>query len=240
MLQTTQALYGIKLAALDGEIGRVKDFYFDDQTWAIRYVVADTGSWLDDRLVLLSPHAFSRLRAEHGVLPVKLRKAQVEGSPSIEAHKPVSRQFEIEYHHYYGWPAYWNDGATCGLGGEAVALPPDLEKLEVERLHRHDDKHLQSTLAVTGFHLQARDGIAGRVTGFLVDEKSWLIRELAVEAGHWYAGKEILIPTGLIERISCEVSTVFVDLAKADLLHTSAHGIVNAETESRKVENFTD
>ena len=240
MLQTTQALFGTKLAALDGEIGRVKDFYFDDQTWAIRYVVADTGSWLDDRLVLLSPHAFSRLRAEHGVLPVKLRKAQVEGSPSIEAHKPVSRQFEIEYHHYYGWTAYWNDGATCGLGGEAVTRPPDLEKLEVERRHRPDDRHLQSVLAVTGFHLQARDGIAGRVTGFLVDEKSWLIRELAVETGPWYAGKEILIPTHLIGRIGCEASTVFVELAKADLLHTAAHGIVNAESELRKVVNFTD
>jgi hypothetical protein len=36
----------------------VKDFYFSDQQWAVRYVVADTGSWLLDRLVLISPHAF--------------------------------------------------------------------------------------------------------------------------------------------------------------------------------------
>jgi len=60
MLQHIKELYGDKLAALDGEIGRVRDVYFDDKTWVIRYVVADTGSWLTGRLVLLSPHAIRR------------------------------------------------------------------------------------------------------------------------------------------------------------------------------------
>jgi hypothetical protein len=59
MLINTKSIYGTKLAAKDGPIGHVRDFYFDDRTWAIRYVVADTGSWLTGRQVLLSPHAFS-------------------------------------------------------------------------------------------------------------------------------------------------------------------------------------
>ena len=46
MLRSVKELYGAKLGASDGEIGHVKDFYFDDQNWAVRYVVADTGSWL--------------------------------------------------------------------------------------------------------------------------------------------------------------------------------------------------
>ena len=53
MLQNIKNLYGDKLAALDGDIGHLKDFYFDDESWAIRYLVADTGSWLTGRLVLL-------------------------------------------------------------------------------------------------------------------------------------------------------------------------------------------
>jgi len=48
-------LYGDKLAASDGEIGQVKDFYFDDQNWVMRYLVVDTGSWLSGRKVLISP-----------------------------------------------------------------------------------------------------------------------------------------------------------------------------------------
>ena len=39
MFQTIKRFYNETLHALDGEIGHVKDFYFDDQKWAIRYVV---------------------------------------------------------------------------------------------------------------------------------------------------------------------------------------------------------
>ena len=62
MRQNTQQLYGKKLGATDGDIGHVEDFYFDDKTWVVRYLVANTGSWLVGRQVLLTPHAF----ANHG------------------------------------------------------------------------------------------------------------------------------------------------------------------------------
>src|SRR5471032_2362823 len=116
MLQNTAELYGFKLTASDGEIGHVKDFYFDDKTWVIRYLVADTGSWLSGRLVLISPHAFGTLDENKKTLHVALRKKQIENSPSPESHKPVSRQYEIEYFRYYGWPTYWEGGAMWGMG----------------------------------------------------------------------------------------------------------------------------
>jgi len=46
MLRKAKSLKGYKLHSRDAEIGKVKEFYFDDQHWAIRYLVADTGSWL--------------------------------------------------------------------------------------------------------------------------------------------------------------------------------------------------
>jgi len=42
------------LDSLDGEIGKVKEFYFDDTYWAIRYLVADSGNWFSGRQVLIS------------------------------------------------------------------------------------------------------------------------------------------------------------------------------------------
>jgi hypothetical protein len=62
MLRSIKQLYGDKLGASDGEIGHVKDFYFDDQNWTIRYLVADTGSWLPGRQVLISPHSLGNPR----------------------------------------------------------------------------------------------------------------------------------------------------------------------------------
>ncbi len=133
MLQNIKQLYGDKLAAADGEIGHVKDFYFDDESWVIRYLVVDTGSWLTGRLVLLTPHAFGKLDQSEKMLHIKLRKKQIEDSPSIESHKPVSRQFEIEYYGYYGWPPYlgWrrdvghrpDSGCLAHFGGSVKASP---------------------------------------------------------------------------------------------------------------------
>src|ERR1035441_8844884 len=97
MLQNIKGFYGNTLAASDGDIGCVKDFYFDDKTWVVRYLVADTGSWLSGRLVLVSPHAFGRYDRDGKTLHVGLTRKQIENSPPIDSHKPVSRQYEIDY-----------------------------------------------------------------------------------------------------------------------------------------------
>jgi len=127
MLRSIRTLYRDKLGASDGEIGHVNDCYFDDQSWVIRYLVADTGSWLPGRQVLLSPHAFGSSLYEVGKdLLVNLTRKQIENSPSIDLHKPVSRQYEEEYYRYYGWPYYWQGDGLWGMGGFPILeLPPN-------------------------------------------------------------------------------------------------------------------
>jgi len=229
MLHNTKELYGNKLAASDGDIGHVQDFYFDDQTWVIRYLVVDTGSWLTGRQVLLSPHAFGKWDRQEKTLQVKLSKKQIEHSPSIESHQPVSRQYEAEYYKYYGWPTYWNGDAMWGPGGYPLAIPPAPDQGDAQRKHHHRaEKHLQSAHAVTGYQIQTAEGAIGTVSGFVVDDKSWAVCELAVETGHWYAGKEVLIPSGKVERISYDDSTVFVSLSKADIQRTAENQVAKA------------
>ena len=230
-LENTRELIGNKIAAVDGDIGHVRDFYFDDHIWVIRYAIADTGPWLTGRLVLLSPHSFARLDQQERTLHVNLSKMRIEDSPAIESHKPVSRQYEADYYQYYGWPAYWDGGAMWGLGGYPAILPHSKVEVEaVEKYHHRDDKHLNSVVEVTGYHIEAADGQIGHVTGFLIDDRSWAIRELVVEAGHWYSGKEIRIPTGKVERISYKESKVYVSLTMVDIQKTAEHELANADT----------
>src|SRR5688572_18579967 len=150
MLRSVKKLFEDKLGASDGEIGHVNDFYFDDQNWAVRYLVADTGSWMPGRLVLLSPRAFGNLYQGGKVLLVNLTRQQIENSPSIESHKPVSRQYEEEYHRYYGWPFYWQGGQLWGMSAFPV-VPPPPRRLPGEQSTTgggKDDPHLRSAKAI--------------------------------------------------------------------------------------------
>jgi len=227
MLQSVKQLYGEKLSASDGEIGHVKDFYFDDQTWAVRYVVADTGSWLPGRQVLISPHAFGSLHQAGKLLLVNLTRKQIENSPAIELHKPVSRQYEEEYYRYYGWPYYWQGDGLWGMSGfptlelPATPLPSELASANTPQ-PEPADAHLRSTQTVGGYHLQATDGIIGHVCDFMMDAQSWAIRQLVIKIGHRFSGKEVQIPTREVARISYPDSTVFVNLTKEAVEQSSA------------------
>ena len=114
MLRNVTRLKGFTIRARDGEIGTLDQFYFDDESWAIRYLVVNTGDWLGGRLVLVSPLALRQAEWESKRLDVALTKKQIEDSPPIDTHKPVSRQHEALYLGYYGYPYYWG-GPICGL-----------------------------------------------------------------------------------------------------------------------------
>jgi sporulation protein YlmC with PRC-barrel domain len=240
MLQSIKQLHGNKLGASDGDIGHVKDFYFDDQSWAVRYLVADTGSWLPGRQVLLSPHAIGSLHHDAKVLKVKLTRKKIEDSPAIESHKPVSRQHEEEYHRYYGWPAYWLGDGMWGMGGGSIletparTVPGGSTFANVPQ-SKSADAHLRSTQAVSGYHVQATDGIVGHICDFMMDDKSWAISQLVVKIGHRFTGNEVLVPTGSVDRISYDDSTVFVKLTKKDVekspaYHLAPLGAANLES----------
>jgi hypothetical protein len=221
-LRSTEDLYGTRLVALDGDIGHLRDFYFDDNIWVIRYAVADTGPWLTGRLVLLSPYAFHKLDQDEKTLQISLRRIQIENSPSIESLRPVSRQFEADYFRYYGWPPYWVGDAMWGVSSHPGLAPTESDGTEEQRMYYHrDDKHLQSAREITGLPIQGVDGEIGHVKGFLADDRSWAIRKLIVETGLWHSGKEIRIPTDKVNWISYNESRIHVSLTKADIQKTA-------------------
>jgi hypothetical protein len=103
----------------------------------------------------------------------------------------------------------------------AQALP-DQPAAAIDPHRKRVDAHMRSTQAVNGYHLQASDGITGHVCDFMMDDKSWAIRELVVKTGHRFSGKEVQLPTSSVERISYKDSTVFVSLTKAAVEHGDA------------------
>lgn len=216
MFHKAKDLMGYKLGAKDGEIGRVKDFYFEDTNWTIRYLVADTGTWLSGRLVLISPFALAGVDEQTRHFNVKLTKEHIERSPSIDAHKPVSRQFEADYARHYGWPMYWYGPALWGPTPYPFyeATPPETRN-DPAVAQQRGDPHLRSASEVSGYHLHATDGDLGHVHDFMIADDDWAIRYIVVETGTWWTGKKVLIPTQWIREVNWERSKVYVEVSQA-------------------------
>ncbi|MGB7736239.1 MAG: PRC-barrel domain-containing protein [Thermoguttaceae bacterium] len=212
MLSIAKTLKGYKLHGLDGEIGRVKEFYFDDRHWTIRYLVADTGNWLSDRQVLISPYALGVVNKEEQRIAIDLTKKQIEDSPSLRSDKPVSRQFEEGYIEYYGWPVYWSGPYAWGPSPYMVREPN--KRREPTHSEKAWDPHLRSTHDVSGYHIQATDGEIGHVEDFIIDDETWAIRYLIVDTRNWWPGKKVLVSPQWIERVSWNESKVFVNLSR--------------------------
>ena len=211
-LNKVKTLEDYTLDSLDGSIGKVKDFYFDDQYWAIRYLVADTGNWLSFNQVLISPYALKEVYPKEKNIAVTLTKKQIENSPSLNTDKPISRQFEDSYYGYYGYPSYW--GGSYMWGGNS-SLTRSQQLLGASRqIGKTWDSHLRSTRHVGGYHIQATDGQIGHVDDFIVDDESWAIRYLIIDTNNWWAGKKVLIAPKWIDSINWVESKIFVNVTR--------------------------
>ena len=215
MLNKAQTLKGYKLHSLDGEIGKIKEFYFDDHYWTIRYLVADTGNWLTGTQVLISPYALAAVNKEEQYIAIDLTKKQIEDSPSLNTDKPVSLQFEEGSYEYYGWPMYWGGPFMWGSYPSYPYIVRDREKwIEPTQGEKAWDPHLRSTSDVSGYHIQAADGDIGHVEDFIIDDETWAIRYLIIDTQNWWPGKKVLVSPQWIERVSWSESTVFVNLTR--------------------------
>ncbi len=228
MLRSVKDLNNFVLRATDGDIGHVKDFYFDDDAWVVRYLVVDAGSWLESRKVLISPISLHPPEWSKHSIPVSISKSQIKSSPSINTDEPVSRESEEQFMGHYGYPYYWNGRGIWAEGLYPYTLFPgyagymgDRQEKERESLlryerarHRNDDPHLRSCKAVTGYHIEATDGEIGHVADYLVDDETWAVRYLIVDTSNWWLGHKVLVAPTWITAIQWTTEMISVNLSR--------------------------
>ena len=257
MLRSINDLHDFVIEGIDGSIGRINDLYFDDQAWTIRFLVVETGAWLEGRKVLISPVATGELDWDRRLLPVSVTREQVRKSPDVDSQKPVSRQHEIEHFAYYGFPYYWGGSGIWGddmrprmmLAAYGGAKSPDALREQTEfvqaqaQAHRQrgDDPHLQSARAMIRYHIHASDGEIGHVDGMIVDDDTWTIRYIVVNTSDWWMGHQVLVAPSWISDISWLEATVSVDLSRETIKRAPAHDpdeLPDREQEERIYEHY--
>jgi sporulation protein YlmC with PRC-barrel domain len=226
MKRNIKKLTGFKIGATNGEIGHVNEFYFDDASWTIRYLVVETGSWLSGRKVLISPEAFLTPDWDNKVFPVALTQEQVKNSPDIDTEQPVSRQEEIRLNQHYPWKKYWEGGLWGGgVGTVGMVMPAPIDGDQTFTGEDQadlpeppaGDQHLRSTGKTAGYTIKAADGSIGEVQDFIVDDTSWQIDYLVVDTGSWLPGKKVLISPQWITNIDWLTSVITVSATVSDV-----------------------
>jgi sporulation protein YlmC with PRC-barrel domain len=221
MEHNINSLLGYKLEATDGIIGDVKDFYFDDQTWKIRYLIVKIEKSLSGRKVLISPDELVKTTWQNGLFPVNLTEKQISDSPDIDTDKPVSRQQEIELYGHYGWPEYWGKEVIASGNLENITPIPVTDKRELKDINAYKtpepDLFLCSTARVTNYRIYANNGEIGHVNDFILDDKTWQMVFFVVDTQNWEGGKKVLIPVKHIKEVVWAKFEVFLDISLADV-----------------------
>jgi hypothetical protein len=217
MLKLTSRIKDLILHASDGEIGHIEEFYFDDDTWTVRYFVVNTGSWLTGRLVLISPVHVNRIDWNGKQVMLSLTKTQIENSPNIDTHRPVSRQLEADFYDYYGTSYYWGGASLAGVGpfpSDLAGIAASVKAQTAAGEGTSVDSHLRSTAAVEGYGIAASDGDIGHAHDFIVDDETWKIRYVVVDTRNWLPGKKVLVSVEWIEEVNWLDSMISVAAAK--------------------------
>jgi hypothetical protein len=238
MLRSIKSLHDYTLAAADGEIGRCKDFLFDDRDWVVRYMVADTGGWLPGRKVLISPLALLRPDWMTRQFPVALTRQEIEDSPALDAHAPVSREYEIVYHRFFSLPFYWVGAELWGThpdpAGVVHPVPDQPETPPPDAVVK--EGHLRSCNEVMRYELQAREGDREPIDDLIADDSSWALRFVVVDTRRWIPGGQVLVPTHRVESVDWTNTLVHSNLMVDEIKNSPPYSPgmpVNVEYEKR-------
>lgn len=240
MLRKAKDLQGYRIEASDGDAGKILNFYFDDRTWAVRYLVADTGRWLAGRQVRVPSTTLGRPQQKARRLPVTLTREQVANSPQAGADTfSLPEKAGVEDWPVYYWPGTVPFAAQAGTDRPGLPKKAGVEDwpayywpgtvpfvTQVDGDHqeremtfardqeRDSDPHLRSTTEVVGYYVQARDGRVGHVDDFLVDDEAWVIRFLVVNTRPWLSGRKVLLTPAWVDKVSWAWQAVHVRLRR--------------------------
>ena len=220
MLRSMKGLLDYGLQARDGKIGAVDDFLFDDGSWKVRYLVAQTGGWLRGQLVLISPAALKPPEWQSHLFPVDLTRDEIEQSPSILSDAPVARQKELELARHYNWPVYWAIDGLGGFGATPVIAPVEPPPASPKQ---QGNPHLRSLREVRGYRIQARDGEIGHLDDLIVDDDEWSVRYLIVDTRNWLPGRKVLVAPGWIDEVSWEDARVIVSHSRSEVENSPSY-----------------
>jgi sporulation protein YlmC with PRC-barrel domain len=225
MLRGAKEFQGDAICARDGDLGKVRTLYFDEEEWRIYSMVVETGAWFAGRHLLIPSDVLGDLDQEHQRLTVELTQEDIRNSPEAPKHQASFMEDSRVIQRYSGCNVYWSSD-PCVL--QSVASPPAsipipaapltgaaLTGAALELADRQSrGAPLHSTRDLMGYAIQATDGEIGHVEDVVIDTATWHIRYLVVDTQNGWPTKKILISPRWIHQVHWDTLQVAVELRR--------------------------
>ena len=195
MLRDIQELQGSQVIASDGRVGKVTDFYFDDHSWTVRFLIVDTGNWILKHDVLVSPLTVERASIKNNSVSVALSKTEVEHCPSIDLAGPVGRQSEFD------------------AGSNIYALHTSSLPDEVFFKPEEKDHHLRSWLELHTYRIRTNNGSFSKISSLIIDDETWEIRSLVLQNGSLLHKRLVKVSPLGVKSLNWPACVLEIDLA---------------------------
>jgi uncharacterized protein YrrD len=204
MMRTGKEFHGTPISAVDGELGSVHDFYFDDRTWKIRYLVVSVGNQPLPRHMFISPFALATFEGKRLTLQLtqeEARKCLGESTGRMSVEQMRNRTEQLLYEGY-GW----------GETRSAVVFPEGcLNSFEC----KESGRHFHSCRITSGYTVSTMDG-NGKMEDLLFDDRDWSVRFLLINTDRDEGTR--VSPTSLVDSIGRETESLQLGCRQRRLL----------------------
>jgi hypothetical protein len=215
MFTSFATLMKTPLVTTDGEEHQVRSLLFDDRSWTICFLIADAGSWLSRRQVVIRTCAIDGPDWTKKVIAANLTHQELVKCADASSIKPVSEQQQLALKKHFGWPdsePRWHVPA---------ALVPAQREFPAQA---NDDPHLRNTMDLLGYEVWLTDRRVGILSDFIMEPNCWHIKYLSVKVGDWVYREERFVPTHTVQSISWGIHRVTLNSRSLIGSHTLPPG----------------
>lgn len=229
-------LKGLAVHGTDGAAGKLEDAFCEDKWWTIRFVVVDVHPWLPGHHVLLPIADVSEVSRDGNAIEIRRTREEIRAARDITSEAPLPRVRPDNRSRSAPWPIYFRPYPACG-GGTPVERqaaesakeqkhelgPPFDDECVLQQQDTNRDAFLWSLDDLTGYRLCARDGQAGRIVNFWIDEAERRVRYLAVALPKMIGRRHILLPAEWLEGGDWEQRCLRTDVSVRQLADAPSH-----------------
>lgn len=188
-MQGLKHMFGYAVQATDGQIGKVEDFFVEEATWSVRYMVVRTGGLLSGERALIPIGCVASTDVDRRIIKVSFSQSQVTDNAPPGAVQPVSAEMEACLKALYGGTDFRRDGGLIRVGCELPQTPRTVSSL-------------RSVREITTYRIETLEGPCGLCTDLLAYTENWSVPYVVVNTKEWTPHGHVMIPSAWIRHIS--------------------------------------